>query len=71
MKWEEGAKAGQSLMTNDHTAPRSPPGLLSNHKLMEAGDFVGEGDRCILDRIIAAIPLLWRGARQGGVVLWP
>ena len=32
--------------------PPPPPGLLSYHKLMEAGDSVGEGDRGILDRII-------------------
>ena len=51
-------------------ALRCQAGLLSYHKLMEAGGFVGEGDRCILDRIIASIPLQWRGARQGGVVSW-
>lgn len=32
--------------------PDGSAGLLSYHKLMEAGDSVGEGDRGILDRII-------------------
>ena len=48
--------------------PQSLGGLLSSHKGMKLGDVVGEADRCILDRIIASIPLQWRGARQGGVV---
>ena len=50
---------------------RVPPilaGLLSSHKGMKPEDVVGEAEGCILDRIIASIPLQWRGARQGGVV---
>ena len=48
----EGSGVGGLRQPSRTPSPLKRAGLLSYHKLKEAGDSVGEGDRCILDRII-------------------